>query len=95
MTRMEEFKHPSEINVGGAEEDMIEKVVPEGIAVNIEKVQGRVTAMTLVVEEAAPKKVYVVNEAPVRIKIQRYHGVLAISRPVLMLEVEPLFSADL
>jgi len=32
-------------------------VAPEGVGVNIEKVQARVTAMTLVVEEAAPKDV--------------------------------------
>jgi len=32
---MEEFKHPDEISVGGAEEDIIGKVAPEGVAVNI------------------------------------------------------------
>ena len=44
---MEELKHLGEINVGGAEEDIIEKVVPEAVAVNVEKeVQAGVTAMT-------------------------------------------------
>ena len=46
-TMMEELKHLGEINVGGAEEDIIEKVVPEAVAVNVEKeVQAGVTAMT-------------------------------------------------
>ncbi|CUS13274.1 unnamed protein product [Tuber aestivum] len=93
---MEEFKHLGKISVGWAEEGIIEKVAPEGVAVNIEKVQARVTAVTLAVEEAMPKKVCAVNEPPVReIRIQRYHGVLAVSKPVLVLEVEPPFSADL
>ncbi|CUS11410.1 unnamed protein product [Tuber aestivum] len=63
---MEESKHPGKINVGWAEEDIIEKVAPEGVAVNIKKEQARVTAMTLAVEKAMPKKVYAVNEAPVQ-----------------------------
>jgi len=88
---MEEFKHPSRISVGWAKEDIIEKETPEGVAVNIEEVQARVTAMTLVVE----KEVHAVNEAPVReIRIQRYLGVLAISRTVFVLQVETSFSAD-
>lgn len=96
MTMMEEFKHQGEISAGRVEEDIIEKVALEGVTVNIEEVQARVTAMTLAVEEAAPEEVYAVNEAPVRaIKNQRYHDLLAISRPVLGLEVEPLFSAEL
>jgi len=52
--------------------------------------------MTLAVEEAMPKEVYAVNGGPVReIRIQWCHDVVAISRPVLVLEVEPSFSADL
>ncbi|KAG0637020.1 hypothetical protein HOY80DRAFT_1138661 [Tuber brumale] len=91
---VEKSKHPGKISVGWAEGDIIEKVAPEGVAVNTEKVQARVTAMTLAVEEAMPKEVYAVNEAPARgIRIQRHHEVLAISRPVLVLEVEPSFSA--
>ncbi|PUU80503.1 UNC-like C-terminal-domain-containing protein, partial [Tuber borchii] len=43
-TMMEEFKH-HEVSAGGAEEDIIEEVVPEAVAVNIEEeVQARVTA---------------------------------------------------
>lgn len=97
MTMIEEFKHPGEISAGGVEEDIIKKVALEGVTVNIEEeVRARVTAMTLAVEEAAPEEVYAVNEAPVReIKNQRYHDLLAISRPVLGLEVEPLFFVDL
>ena len=82
---MEESKHPGKISVGWAEEDIIENVAPEGVGVNIEKVQARITAMTLAVEEAMPKEVYAVNEAPVReISIQRYYDVLEISRSVLV-----------
>jgi len=56
------------------------------------KVQAGVTAMTLAVEEATPKEVHAVNEALVQeIRIHRYHDRSAISEPVLMLGVEPLF----
>ena len=84
-TMMEGSKHLGEISDGGAEEDIIENVAHEGVAVNIKEAQARVTAMTLAVEEAAPEEVYAVNEAPEgEIKSQRYHDLLAISMPVLV-----------
>jgi len=93
-TMMEEFKHQGETSTGGAEEDIIEEVVPEAVAVNIEEeMQARVTAVAPVVEEEAPKEVYEVNEEPVQeVRIQMGHDDgSAICRPVLVLEFGPLF----
>ncbi|KAG0126541.1 hypothetical protein HOY82DRAFT_461994, partial [Tuber indicum] len=72
-TMMEEFKHQGEVSAGGAEEDIIEEVVPEAVAVNIEdEVLARATTVTPAAAEEAPKKeVYEVNEAPVRKKLKR------------------------
>jgi len=43
---VEEFEHPGEIRIGGAEEDIIEKMAPEEVAVNIEEeAQAQITAM--------------------------------------------------
>jgi len=39
-TMMEGFKQPGEISAGEAEEDIIEKVAPEGVAVNMEEVHS-------------------------------------------------------
>jgi len=93
-TMMEELKHLGEIiSVGGAEEYIIEQVAPEAVAINVKKqVQAGVTAITLTVEEAMPKEVHAVHEVLVQeIRIQRYYDGMAISGPVLMLGVEPLF----
>jgi len=86
-TMMEVFKHPGEISVGGAEEDIIERVAPEAVAVSIkEEVQARLTTITLAVEEATLKEAYAVHEAPVwEIRIQRHHDGSAISRLVSVL----------
>jgi len=93
---MEEFKHPCEVSVGGAEEDIIEKVAPEGVCREYGGGANTGTDMTLAVEEAAPKTMYAVNEEPVReIMIQRYHDVSAISKPALVLEVGLFFPAHL
>ncbi|CUS10931.1 unnamed protein product [Tuber aestivum] len=95
-TMMEEFKHQGEISAGGAEEDIIEEVVPEAVAVNIEEeVLARATTATPAAAEEAPKKkeVYGVNEAPVRkkVRVQKGHDGPAIFRPVSVLESGPLF----
>ncbi|KAG0637516.1 UNC-like C-terminal-domain-containing protein [Tuber brumale] len=99
-TMMEEFKHQGEVSAGGAEEDIIEEVVPEAVAVNIEEeVLARATvapaaaAAAAAAEEAPKKEVYEVNGAPVRkkVRIQRVHGGSAICRPASVLEFAPLF----
>jgi len=93
-TMMEEFKHHGETSAGGLEEDIIEEVVPEAVAVNIEEeAQARVTAVAPAVEEEAPKEVYEVNEVPVQeVRIQMGHDDgLAICRPVPVFDFGPLF----
>ena len=92
-TMMEEFRH-QEVSAGGTEEDIIEEVVPEAVAVNIEEeVQARATAVTPPVkEEEAPKEVHEVNEAPVqKARIQKGHDGSAICRPLSVLEFGPVF----
>jgi len=90
---MEELKHPGEISVGGAEEDAIGKVAPEGVC---REYGSASTGHRYDPIGGGGEKVYTVNEAPVReIRIQRYHDLSGISGPVLVLEVEPLFSAHL